>query len=376
MKKILIVDDIPENIELLMNLLSNNYQLFAATNGVKALKIIHSNDIDLVLLDIVMPEMDGYEVCQRIKSISGVSHIPVIFVSSLDTMEDRVKGFESGADDYQTKPINKEELLSKIYHNLLKSDERTNQNKEMENTTAVAVNAVAMSNELGLVSRYLLQLPGIRSFKDLSSFILEFIEGFGLEGILKINTNTSKPLYESNYQCSEEMVKHVFDKAENIAAQYHYHQKSIFKYRSITLLINNMPIKNKEFYGRLKEIIAMVVDGSNFTVDALKSELQRQLLVKDLQKQNNKLHQLMQTVEKMIELSEKEHHQAILEKAKIMSEHIEILHDSFLHLGLSDNQENKLISQSLETDEKMQKIFDKSKEYEERFNMLKALIRL
>jgi len=103
---ILVVDDTPENIEVLSFILDNEFKIKAALNGEKALKISSmEKQPDLLLLDIMMPEMDGYEVCRRLKQNKITNKIPVIFITSKSEDEDRVKAFEVGAADYITKPV-------------------------------------------------------------------------------------------------------------------------------------------------------------------------------------------------------------------------------------------------------------------------------
>ena len=104
---ILVVDDATENIDVIVGLLKNQYKVKAATNGLKALKIIDSNNPpDLILLDIMMPEMDGYEVIERIKKNLFTKDIPVIFLTGKTEAADETKGFEMGAADYISKPFN------------------------------------------------------------------------------------------------------------------------------------------------------------------------------------------------------------------------------------------------------------------------------
>ena len=105
-KMVLVVDDSPENIDLLGDVLNRDYDIKVALNGEKALKIAGSEiPPDIILLDIMMPGMDGYEVCRRLKSDARTQDIPVIFVSSMGEVEDETKGLEVGAIDYITKPI-------------------------------------------------------------------------------------------------------------------------------------------------------------------------------------------------------------------------------------------------------------------------------
>ncbi|RDH89357.1 MAG: hypothetical protein DIZ77_09720 [endosymbiont of Seepiophila jonesi] len=103
---ILVVDDTPDNIDVLVGVLRSKYDIKAALNGEKALKIASSDPKpDMILLDIMMSGMDGYEVCRLLKADPATSNIPVIFVTAKDDVADEKRGFELGAVDYITKPI-------------------------------------------------------------------------------------------------------------------------------------------------------------------------------------------------------------------------------------------------------------------------------
>ena len=113
--RVLVVDDILPNIKLLEARLSAEYfDVVTATNGPQALAICAEGQCDLVLLDVMMPGMDGFEVCRRLKASPATSHIPVVMVTALDQPADRVKGLEAGADDFLTKPIDELALLARV----------------------------------------------------------------------------------------------------------------------------------------------------------------------------------------------------------------------------------------------------------------------
>ncbi|MCL1466973.1 diguanylate cyclase [Argonema galeatum] len=117
--KILVVDDTPENIRLLIRILSNQgYKLRVALNGKLALESIRANPPDLILLDIKMPDMDGYEVCRQLKASEQSRDIPVIFISASDAIFNKVKAFTMGGVDYITKPFEHIEVLVRIEHQL------------------------------------------------------------------------------------------------------------------------------------------------------------------------------------------------------------------------------------------------------------------
>ncbi|THB80778.1 MAG: response regulator [Desulfobacteraceae bacterium] len=112
---ILVVDDEPKNVQLLGNLLEeNHYDIEFALNGPDCLEWLDNRPFDLVLLDIMMPGMTGYEVCETIKSDMAKQHIPVIFLTAKSETEDIVKGFDAGASDYITKPFKAPELLARV----------------------------------------------------------------------------------------------------------------------------------------------------------------------------------------------------------------------------------------------------------------------
>jgi putative two-component system response regulator len=113
--RILVVDDEPLNAKLLEALLAPmNYEVIKAFNGEEALSLVSKVDVDLVLLDIMMPGLDGYEVCQHLKASEATRLIPIVMVTALDDIEAKIKGIEVGADDFLTKPPNKVELLARI----------------------------------------------------------------------------------------------------------------------------------------------------------------------------------------------------------------------------------------------------------------------
>jgi response regulator RpfG family c-di-GMP phosphodiesterase len=112
---ILIVDDEPTNRTLLKAyLIPEGYEIVEAENGEEALKTIGANTVDLVLLDVMMPRVDGFEVCRRIKGDEKFSNIPVVMLTALSAKEDRIKGIEAGAEDFISKPIDRLEVLARV----------------------------------------------------------------------------------------------------------------------------------------------------------------------------------------------------------------------------------------------------------------------
>jgi two-component system, cell cycle response regulator len=113
--RVLVVDDVPANVKLLEARLSAEYfDVTTASNGIEALALCERAECDLILLDVMMPELDGFEVCRKIKSNPLTHHIPVVMVTALDQPSDRVRGLEAGADDFLTKPVTDIALISRV----------------------------------------------------------------------------------------------------------------------------------------------------------------------------------------------------------------------------------------------------------------------
>src|SRR5262245_60685967 len=113
--KLLVVDDTPVNVKLLADLLTvKGYAVVTAVNGPEALAAVDKEQPDLVLLDVMMPGMSGYDVCRKIRANPATAMLPVVMVTALDPAQERVKGIDAGADDFLTKPINQPELLARV----------------------------------------------------------------------------------------------------------------------------------------------------------------------------------------------------------------------------------------------------------------------
>lgn len=138
--KILVVDDIATNVLLLKTILGKaGYRIVTATGGREALEKVESESPDLILLDIMMPDMNGYEVIERLKADERFCRIPVIFLSALHDSENIVKGFKMGASDYVSKPFNHEELITRVAHHMFIAEAQrviVRQNEELQATLA------------------------------------------------------------------------------------------------------------------------------------------------------------------------------------------------------------------------------------------------
>ncbi|MBF0230774.1 MAG: response regulator [Desulfamplus sp.] len=152
---ILVVDDTEENIDILSDLLDDDYNVSVAMNGKDALEAVSENPPDLILLDIMMPEIDGYEVCKRLKANPATNDIPIIFVTAMSEVTNETKGLELGAIDYITKPINPSIVKSRIKNHLELQIAR----KELKQQNEILKDNIRLREEMEQIARHDLKTP-------------------------------------------------------------------------------------------------------------------------------------------------------------------------------------------------------------------------
>ena len=155
--KILLVDDVPLNIEILFQTLkSKNYQISIANSGIEALKLVPKLQPDLILLDIMMPGIDGIETCRRLKADESTRDIPVIFITAKMEVDSVVKGFNVGGVDYITKPFRLEEVLARVETHLKLAKtlrDKDNLISELKDTQEILMNSASRDLLTGLYNR-------------------------------------------------------------------------------------------------------------------------------------------------------------------------------------------------------------------------------
>ncbi|MBJ7552608.1 HD-GYP domain-containing protein [Marinomonas ostreistagni] len=152
---ILVIDDIAENIDVISNILNDEYEIKAANQGILAFKILERFNVDLILLDIMMPDMDGYEVCQRIKDNPKLCHIPIIFLTAMNSQEDEQRGFDLGAADFIAKPFSAAILKARVSSQLKLANYAKDLAKQVhERTQELAVSRLEIIECLALASEF------------------------------------------------------------------------------------------------------------------------------------------------------------------------------------------------------------------------------
>lgn len=196
MYTVLVVDDIVENIDILTGLLKADYHIKAATNGKTALAVAQKTLPDLILLDIMMPEMDGYEVCTALKKNPVTKSIPVIFVTAKDQAVDEVSGFETGAVDYINKPINPAITKARIKTHIALSDQKKALEIEVkEKTQEINETRLEIIRKLGRAAEYKDNDTGLH-VERMSRYTYLIAKAYGLNEHLSELLLNASPMHD------------------------------------------------------------------------------------------------------------------------------------------------------------------------------------
>jgi len=269
--KILVVDDNLFMREMLEGALSENYQIIIAENGADALMLAQAECPALILLDVEMPGMDGYETCRQLKQEDATSAIPVIFVSALDQIEERLKGYEVGGDDYVVKPFNQHELKAKITHLLGMISERTQLKGMVSYATNTAMTAMTSMSEMGALLESLKKFNASIDERALGEAVLSGISLYGLSGVVQVRT-PEKTLSLSAQGEASPLEVSVIEHMAGMDRIVQFRNRMSIHYPHVAMLVNNMPVEDPDRCGRLRDHLAMLVEGAEMRASGIVAE--------------------------------------------------------------------------------------------------------
>ncbi|MAK91540.1 MAG: response regulator [Oleibacter sp.] len=342
---VMIVDDAPENRLVLSTLLESDYQTSEAECGEDAINMLSDARPDLILLDISMPGMSGYDVCVNIRKKPETRGIPVIFVSAKDSTEERLQGFEAGADDFLTKPIDGNSLLEKVKFHIQRSLEKKEAQKQSQDAMKVAMEAMTSSSELGQIIQFVKEVQTIRTAMQLSTSIMTVASQFGLNTAVLIDTAPAT-LLGCSKDSMEARLMEKFRTAEQRITNMGV--RTIIRSGPVVMLIKNMPYDDESRYGRLKDHLAVLADIAS---DRAKSILAESMMH---EQRLSFLKEIIALAELNIEKTSNEIQNFSDVVTQTMSDMLIQLEGMLFNLGLEDDQEKKLLGLANVTTDKLE----------------------
>ncbi len=334
MSEILIVDDTDDSRMLLTVLLEDNYKILEADSGAACLQLLEQHLPDLLLLDVNMPGMSGYEVCSALRKKQATEHLPIIFVSALDSPEERLAGFEVGADDYLIKPIDSEQLLNKVESCLQRQRDYKQAKSSASDAMNMAMEAMTVSSELGKIVQFVKDIAITKTPREVGLAILAIAEDLDLEVALRIQAGEACYVGCEEGSMEARVLERFTDHPERIVS---VGVRTVIRSDSAEILIKDMPMEDQNRYGRFKDHLAMLMDIADAHLAVLKTQAgvvkQRDLLLREI----------IHLAEEQIKVTSAQIEQHDAKTQEIMQGMFSSMEKMLFGLGLDDDQERSLL---------------------------------
>ncbi|MBV1876321.1 MAG: response regulator [Pseudomonadales bacterium] len=271
MPKILTIDDDKITHRFVSRALKEDFELLDAFDGKEGIEVALASSPDVILLDVEMPGMNGYEVCDKLKHNDITRDIPIVFLSGNSSLEGRMHGYEVGGSDYLVKPFEVDTLKAKTRVLIELHDSQTQLNKQIEDAKKTAQIAMTSTADLGLVLQFVEQCFQIADAERLAKSILGVAKNMNLNIILQITTMDQPQWFSTNSQVTPleiEVMTMLKNKRHN-----DFGTRTVVNYPNISLMVKNMPIDDPERYGRIKDLIPAILSSANGKVDNINTNL-------------------------------------------------------------------------------------------------------
>ena len=365
--KVLIIDDDIVVRKSLAKSLSIHYQILSAVNGEQGIEMVAQEQPDIVLLDVEMPGMNGYEVCDKLKHNSSTQDIPVIFLSSRSNLRERMLGYEMGGTDYIVKPCDTEELLAKLKSLDSSRAQQKKLSHQVAQATQTAFSAMKGSSELGLAIQYIEATYLLNSYDSIALKFLEVTSSIALNCTLIFKTRSGDLFYSNRGSLSpleQQLVKTLFADGRRFID---FGCRTQINYPRVGLLVKNMPLGNPQDYGRYKDFLPTMLGSTDAKIKSLDTE---QALVEQTRNITNSFNIVRQTLEQVGGSLRGNQHD-VLQLLQGMIAELEVRIPT---MGLDDDQEKYLISRLDQAIESTRVIIDGGTSAENAFQTVCRLL--
>jgi len=261
--KILIVDDDPDYTDLITDILEDDYALLIASSGSEAVQKFDTEAPDLILLDINMPDMNGYDACEAIKKHDIHDNAAIIFVSGTSSIAERIQGYDAGGDDYITKPFQVAEFKNKIAATARFQQAKKNLASKEKYARSMVFESMKEASQYGQVLQFLKTSFSCDDIHGLSHAIFNLLTHFGLNSCLQIRTpSETRSLRPNNNACSPMEIE-LFELLRNKGRLYNFDARMMINDAHVSVLIKNMPTDDDVQMGRLRDVLAVIIEGVN-----------------------------------------------------------------------------------------------------------------
>lgn len=359
------VDDDCVNLQLLEGILKD-YNCVLFESGQACLDAAEKQAPDLILLDVMMPIMDGLETCLALREHPSLHHVPVIFISAKTALDARLDGYMAGGDDYVAKPFDASELIAKVRAALGRKESLDSTRKELEDISQTTMEMVTTLGETNAVVHFLQSTFRCKTYKALADEVINAHSSLGREVAVQFRVDDEK-LYYATGGVENPLEESVFEFIREKGRLIDFGERTVVNFPKVSVLIRNMPLDDKDLHGRIRDHIAMIAQGAESKLTTLSAEL----LIK---RQHDSLVQIVNDVETAVVEIDAEYKQQQKGSDEIMSTVAQSIEESFLTLGLTGEQEEHLSTIVDTAEEQTKSLYEAGLAMDEKFTGILAKI--
>ncbi|MBE0369675.1 response regulator [Pseudoalteromonas sp. MMG013] len=261
-KLVLAIDDDKLVHHIIEEAISHFCKLIHAKNGDEGLRLALKYHPDIILLDVEMPGMSGFEVCEKIKKSKKLADIPVMFLSSKADVAERMRGYNSGASDYIVKPFNRDELIARIKVLDAYRQQSRKLTQDIRRAEMTAEIAMTDSGDMGRIMRYVGQSYHAHDLTTLSEYFFEFFVPLQLDVAVAFWYHNSEVFLSGN-GALQPIEQELLSKHRDGSRFVDFGRRTIINYPKVSLLIKNMPVDDNAMYGRYKDLLPHILEATN-----------------------------------------------------------------------------------------------------------------
>jgi len=335
-KLILAVDDSKMNHRMIERMLGERYLMTSAYSGKECLSLVEEKTPDLILLDVTMPDMDGYETCLALRKRIATSDVPILFLSGRCSVEEKLKGYEVGGDDYLTKPFDDNEVLVKIEKNLAFRDDREQLKRKAESASNIAFHALNEKSNIGVCLRF---LEGTHLCED-DVKIAELICGAASALGIQVNVQMRVGDEPINYSVTgnvPDLESALLEKAKDKGRFVPFGRRLIVNEEDFSMLARNMPEGDEKRYEMLKQHMYTILRGGYTRHRILAAQ-------KQIQSHRDTLSDIVTNTHTLLKSTDQTFVEIMRQSAVIVEEMVQELEAHVIHdAGLSEALEHRVI---------------------------------
>lgn len=328
------VDDDPMIQDILRAILEPSYQLEVFSSAEACQAGMAAVRPDCLLLDIGLPGMDGYQFCRLLKDEGAHRDIPVTFISSHDTIDSRLKGYDAGAEDFIVKPFEPVELLRKLKVAEHFVANRRSLQEQARASAELSTMAMASMGDSGLILQYMGKLINWYDEKDIAAGTLELLRQFSVDGV--VQTRVGDRIHTASAAGTDLPLEvSVLNHVRTMDRIFEFRNRGVYNYGHITIMVNNMPVDDAVLCGRIRDNLAMAAQGAASRLEALETE-------ESNRRNQEAVLQAVNAIQTTLDSLNQANLQNRYELSQMIYQFEQTLSRTFVRLGLADSQEREI----------------------------------